>query len=87
MQDLSKNSESGLPSEHETNVKETTLFVETLNYLLKVIYKNYTSDSVTTLVKWYLQKNEYDYEQAKKQLFADLAAELRKSCEESITQS
>lgn len=81
MQELSKNSENGLQSEPSENLKELQLFIETLDYMLKVIYKNYTSESVINLVNWYLSKNKHNYEQAKKQLFADLAAQLKKSCE------
>lgn len=87
MQDLSKDSESRLPQDHERNVKEAALFIETLDYLLKVIYKNYTSDSVIQLVNWYLYKNEYDYLLAKKHLFAEITSQLKKQADENNPQS
>lgn len=87
MTDLSKNSENRLPVELSESEMQNVLFIETLDYMLKVIYKNYSSDIVNQLVNWYLTKNKYEYDQAKKQLFSDLASQLKKSLEEISTQS
>ncbi len=60
------------------DIKGNNLFFETLEYILTGFIPDFQSKDVRLTVDKYLEDNNYDYEGAKKNLFADLGSHIKK---------
>ena len=66
------------------DIKGYDLFFETLEYILTGIIPDFQSKEVRQTVDKYLKDNNYDYDKAKKHLFDDFEAYIKKLILKSI---
>lgn len=59
------------------DIKGNNLFFETLEYMLTGLIPNFQSKEVRQTIDQYLKDNNYDYDEAKKHLFADFESHIK----------